>query len=74
MELKKSRHDATKNIKIHIHKNRVAARFRVQKISSVHDTLDQACQTQTTSRAAKVTKTAKGAAEMCESPEWATFY
>jgi len=36
--------------------------------------LTQACQTQTTSRAAKATKTAKEVAELRQSPDWATFY
>ena len=36
--------------------------------------LDQACQTQITSRAAKATKTVKGAAKMKKSPKRATFY
>jgi len=35
--------------------------------------LGQACQTQTTSRAAKATKTAKGASEIRKSPKWATL-
>ncbi len=36
--------------------------------------LSHACQTQITSRAAKATKTAKGAAKVQKSPKWATFY
>ncbi len=36
--------------------------------------VEQACQTQTTLRATKATKTSKEAAEMRKSPEWATFY
>ncbi len=36
--------------------------------------LDQACKIQTTSRAEKAPKTAKGAAEMRKSAEWATFH
>ncbi len=36
--------------------------------------VEQACQTQTTSWAAKETKTSIGAAEMPKSPELARFY
>ncbi len=35
--------------------------------------LTQACQTQTTLRAPKATKTAKGASEIRKNPEWATL-
>ncbi len=35
--------------------------------------VQQACQTQTTLRAAKAPKTAKRAAEILKSPEWGTF-
>jgi len=37
-------------------------------------TLTQACQTQTTSRAAKATKNAKGDAKVSKYPKRATFY